>query len=224
MRTNVGLVALTGIVLVGTARVAAGQEHPGAFYLGGGAAVVYQDGVSGDTIEVYVTAPGGTTAGWTLSGGVFALRALSVEAEFSSTGVMRAREVSRYGLTYNEERRDRFFGVNVRLHAPPGWRAHLEPVVGFVVVRHEAWSQTESLIAGLPPDQALVIGPRESVPLQASVGLAIGLDARIGGRHVAVVPSFRYHYATVHEDALAFYPPGFPRSTVSAGVSARVDF
>ena len=49
---------------------AAAQERPGAAYAQGGVTVAYQDGAADGESQIYVTAPGGTAAGWTVGGGV----------------------------------------------------------------------------------------------------------------------------------------------------------
>jgi hypothetical protein len=69
------------------ARPAAAQSDPGSFYFAGGVTVSMQEGPSGESSETYVTAPGGTTAGWLVGGGVFVTRAISVEAEWARAGV-----------------------------------------------------------------------------------------------------------------------------------------
>ena len=120
--------------------------------------------------QIYVTAPGGTTAGWTVGGGVFVARHLSVEGEWSWSGVMTAREPARYGMTYIEERRDRMLGGMVRIHIRPGRRIDIEPVAGVAAVAHDRWSTTETNRPWLPPDQAVEVGPR------------IRYDTRDGGR------------------------------------------
>jgi hypothetical protein len=76
------------------------------------------------------------------------------------------------------------------------------------------------------PSQLRVF-PRTSVDLPTTLGVNSGVDVRFGGRHVAIVPSFRFRWRfAVFGDNRNFgwYPDGFPRWTVSSGVSARIDF
>jgi hypothetical protein len=200
------------------------QERTGSSYVIAGSTFSRQEGVTGETSVTYVTAPGGTTSGWTVAAGVFVSRGLSLEGEVSSTGMMRAREPSRYGMTFNEERRDRFFGVNARFHVPLSGRVCLEPMAGFVVIRHERWSQTEYLQYWLTPQQTSIVGPRVREDLPTRTGLSAGADLRLGGEHLALVPSFRVRVADLGEEIVSAYPGGFPRWTISPGISARIRF
>ena len=51
------------------ARGAAAQERPGAAYVLGGVTVAHQNGAADGESQTYVTAPGGTAAGWTVGSG-----------------------------------------------------------------------------------------------------------------------------------------------------------
>lgn len=223
MRPLLRSIALT-FLMTGLAMA---QERPGSIgsgYVQGGITLDHQRGVSGETDQLYVAAPGGTTLGWIVLGGVFIGAGLSIEGELASTGVMSAREPSRYGMTFNEDRRDRFFGVNMRFHVPANRSVHLEPLAGLAFVQHQRWSQTEYFQYWLTPQQQTIVGPRVRDDLPARLGLTAGLDVRVGGRHMAVVPSFRFRMAEIGEDIVSAYPGGLPRWTISAGVAARVDF
>ena len=200
------------------------QEEAGAFYLQGGVMFPHQDGVTGESSQTYVAAPGGTTTGWAAGAGVFAAPYLSIEGELSSTGMMTAREPSRYFITYNEERRDRFFSGNVRFHVPPAFPVHLEPLVWLAFVDHQGWSTTERIV--FFPQQHVEIDQRRAHDLPTSVALTTGADLLIGGRHFGVLPSFRWiiRLGSGDFDITATYPGGFPRYTVSGGVLARVSF
>ena len=216
---------LVAMVLALTAaNGAAGQERPGAAYVFGGVTITHQGGANDEESQLYVTAPGGTTAGWTVGGGVFVARHLSVEGEWAWSGVMTAREPARYGMTYIEERRDRMLGGMVRIHIRPAGGIDIEPVAGVSAVAHDRWSTTETNRPWLPPDQAVEVGPRvryDTVTGSAFIG---GVDLRIGSGRVAVVPGFRVRAVTRGEDLMAYYPGGFPRWTVGGGVTARVSF
>jgi hypothetical protein len=209
--------SLTGVV--------AAQEAPGSPYLHGGLTLPHQEGVSGEAAhQTYVAAPGGTTAGWIVGGGVFLTRRLSLEGEVASTGVMAARQPSRHGMTFNEERRDRFFSVNIRGHVGGSRRVHLEPVVGVTLVRGTAWSQTEYERLEPSGSTRIEVGPRIETSLGSRPALSGGLDVRIGGERFAIVPSFRVRVAGIGDEMVRAYPGGMSRWTFSPGIVGRVEF
>jgi hypothetical protein len=213
---------ILGVVtsLVVVSRPVGAQERQGLVYLLGGPTAVRQDGPSGESSQTYRTAPGGTTVGWLVGGGVFVVRVVSADLEFSSTGVMRATEPSRYFMTFNEERRDRMFVAGLRLHLPPGHTWDLEPVVGGLVVRGTAWSRIERS-SGVSPGQ-VVTEPRVQETVPTRYGFAAGLDARFGSARVAVVPSFRILWANTREELTPMYPGGIWSTTIRAGVAFRI--
>jgi hypothetical protein len=200
---------VVAVMVLAASRGAAAQERPGA--------------ADGDS-QIYITAPGGTTAGWTLGGGVFLTRHVSSEGEWSWSGMMTAREPSRYGLTYIEERRDRLLGVMVRIHSRPAGVVDVEPVAGVAAVAHDRWSTTEANRPWLPPEQAVEAGPRIRYDTVTGAAFVGGIDVRLGGGRVAVVPGFRVRAVTRGEDLVAYYPGGFPRWTIGGGVTTRVRF
>ena len=218
VRVGVAVLALVA------ARGACAQERPGAVYALGGVTLTYQDGASDGESQIYITAPGGTTLGWTVAGGVFLARHVSVEGEWSWSGMMTAREPARYGLTYVEERRDRALGVMVRFHTRPTGGIDLEPVMGVAAVAHDRWSTTETNRPWLPPDQALETGPTIRYDTVTGAAFAGGVDVRIGSGRVAIVPGFRVRAVTRGDDLVAYYPGGFPRWAIAGGVSARIRF
>lgn len=223
-----------GVAVLCSGATAFAQGHPGSTYAIGGIDLSHQAGPSGESPQTYVTAPGGSTRGWFIGGGVFVARAMSVEVELSSTGWMESRQPSQYGMTFNEERRDRFVSLAARFHVPQMARVRIEPVVGMVVTRPEAWSQTDYYTYWLTPQQLLVKGPRQQHRLDTKVGLTFGCDVRIGGRHAALLPSFRmsdtgvshgfYDDSSDHREIGAIYPGGYPKWTLRSGVAVRVDF
>lgn len=224
MRVLAGSVGAAVLALAAAAGGAAAQERAGAVYLFGGLAIAHQEGAADGESQIYIAAPGGTAAGWTVGGGVFVSRHVSIEGEWSSSGMMTAREPARYGMTYIEERRDRLLGVAVRIHTRPAGRIDVEPVAGVAAVWHDRWSTTETNRPWLPPDQAVEIGPRiryDSVTGAAFIG---GVDLRVGSGRVAIVPGFRVRAVTRGEDLLAYYPGGFPTWAIGGGVTARVGF
>lgn len=215
--------AAAALVLAFAGRAAA-QERPGSLYLQGGVAAVRQAGAAGGEPQIYIAAPGGTAVGWSVAGGVFAARCLSVEVEWSETGRFSAREPGRYGMTYNEERRDRALGLLFRLHLRPGRRVDIEPLAGIGAIWHDRWSQTETYRPHLPPNQALSVAPRVRFPTLQSTAVLGGVDVRVGGRHVALVPSLPFRAWKRGDDIVAYYPAGSPNRAAGAGLSARVEF
>lgn len=225
MTAGLRRVALSCLLVVPVTSPAVAQEDPGGAYLLGGLILSYQEGLSGDAPhQTYVSAPAGTTIGWLLGGGVFVSRWVSIEGEAASTGVMQARQPSRHGMTFNEERRERFFSVNLRGHVGGSRRIHLEPVIGLTLVRGTAWSQTEYERLEPSGSTRIEVGPRIETMLPRGAAVSFGLDARLGGRHVAMVPSFRVRLARRPDEFTRAYPGGFPRWTISPGVMVRVDF
>ena len=223
MRARTGWVAAAVLVLAAACGVAA-QERPGGVYAAGGVTISHQDGAADGESQIYITAPGGTTAGWLVAGGVFLTRRLSIEGEWSWSGMMTAREPSRYWMTYIEERRDRTLGVMVRIHTRPAGSVDFEPVAGVAAVAHDRWSTTETNRPWLPPGQTVETGPRLRYDTVTGAAFVGGLDVRIGSGRVALVPGFRIRAVTRGEELMAYYPGGFPRWTIGGGASVRVGF
>ena len=227
MRIGICQLALASAIISSASAPALAQEEAGTVYVMGGIAVPHQEGLTGEQSVTYVAAPGGTTVGWSVGAGVFAAPAVSIEAEVLSTGIMTAREPSRYFTTYNEERRDRFIGGNVRFHIHSGSPVHLEPVVGLALIRHDGWSTSERVV--FFPQEHLEIDPRFAKNLPESLGFTAGADLHLGGRHFAIMPSFRLMRQLVGGTEGDFnltsnYPGGFPRATLSGGVLLRIAF
>jgi len=227
-------VLVLGVAVLSCAASGFAQERPGSLYAIGGISLPLQGGPSGETPQTYVAAPGGVTRGWLVGGGVLIASAVSAEIEWSSTGLMMARESSRYGMTFNEERRDHFVSLAVRFSLPRTGTVRLEPVVGMVFTNPAAWSQTERYMNWLTPQQVLVKEPRIEHHLDSNIGVTFGCDARVGGRHVALLPSFRmadtgvshgfYDNSPYDREIGTIYPGGYPRWTIRSGVGIRVDF
>jgi len=222
-RTGTRWLLAAGLTVAGVTGAAA-QERPGAVYAHGGVTIAHQNGAADGESQIYITAPGGTTAGWMAGGGVFVARHISIEGEWASSGTMTAREPSRYGLTYIEERRDRMLGVIVRFHTRPAGSADLEPVIGVAAVAHDRWSTTETSRPWLPAGQDVDVGPRIRYDTVTGAAFVCGADVRIGGSCLAVVPGFRARAVTRGEDLMAYYPGGFPRWSIGGGVAVRVVF
>lgn len=89
-------------------------------------------------------------------------------------------------VTYDEDRRDRSFSINLRFHLSPWRRVQLNPVGGIGVVQHSGWSQLTAV------DDVLIASNRHRRDLPTDVGVTMGFDVRIGGEHLALMPSFRF--------------------------------
>jgi hypothetical protein len=200
------------------------QERAGAWYVQAGAAVVGEDGPSTETSVTYLTAPGGTTWGWLAAGGLFLGDHVSVEGERSGTGVMDAREPSRYGMTFDAERRRMFLTGNLRVHLRPGTPVDIEPIVGAGVAWHGGNTRTEFYRPWLPPGQQVETGPRVEHDTLATACLVLGADARLGGPRVALVPSLRVRASTSNDELASRYPGGVPRWSIAGGMSIGIAF
>jgi hypothetical protein len=200
------------------------QERAGAWYFQAGLAAAHEDGPSTETSVTYLTAPGGTTWGWLAAAGIFVGSHVSVEGEWSGTGLMHAREPSRYGMTFDEERRQVFLTGNVRVHLRPGTEFDIEPVAGAGVVWHGGSSQTEYYRPWLPPGQQVEEGPQIEYDALATVCLVLGADLRVGGTRFAIVPSFRARASASSDELTSRYPGGTPRWSFAGGVSVRAGF
>jgi hypothetical protein len=197
------------------------QERRGSVYAIVGGTLAHQRESTDITTKPPVAAPAGTTRGWTIALGVFAARNISLEGELATTGVMSSRQSGRYNMTFNEDRQDTFFGANVRYHVRRA--VHVEPVAGFTFIAHDAGSQTE--IQRFFPQQ-LTIEPRIQLDLPIGFAASAGLDLRLGGRHVALVPTSRIRYRLNSDAPLieSTYADSFPRVTITVGVAGRIDF
>lgn len=227
-------VAAAALLALSYAAASSAQPDAGPVYIEGGVIAPYQSGAQGEESVTYVTAPGGVTPGWTAGGGVYLVRRVSVHAEFASTGSMTAREPSRYGMTFNEERRDRFLTLGFRLGVPLARSFDLEPFVGIAFTFPAAWSQVEYTSLGTlpvrPPE------PRVTHRLDTGIGPAFGIDARLGSARVALVPSVRLLRTAVSNgrygdapsspsvEIESIYPGGYPEWTLRAGAAVRVRF
>ena len=211
---------IVGACVLGSATAAGADERIGSIYVTGGMAAPYQGGPSGTSLQTYVKAPGGVTRGWFLGGGVRITRNLSVDTELSTTGWMTARQPSRYGMTFNEERRDRFALFAARFHLRRERVIGVEPIVGMAWTRSEGWSQTDRYNL-LEPSQPPVAGRRQRHSPATAIGPLVGCDLRIGNGPIAVVPSFR---AFMSDTASGYdsYPGGYPGWTFRSGLGLRV--
>jgi hypothetical protein len=217
-------IMFVGLLMLST-QWAEAEERVGSTYVSVGFIAPWQSGVTDETHQTYVAAPGGVSWGWTAVGGVFVTKTISIDVEFSSTGLMTVREPSRYDRTFTEERRDRFFGGGVGFHVQPTNHVHLEPVLGLVIADHQGWSQAE--IHQTYPVSKVVIDPRQTLNLPRGFGMSAGVDVRVGGPRVALLPSFRILFTTGGDNDTSpiYYPGGAPSGwTISPGIGVRFDF
>lgn len=216
-RTMVVLVAVAGLFT--SARPAASQERPGAIYVSGSVTMPWSQGLTADGFQVYTTAPGGFSAGWALGGGVFVIPKASVEFEVSQTGWMERTEPSRYNMTFHEKRRDIFFATAVRLHTRPARAFDIEPVLGFHLVKGEAWRSTDY---GSSTGGPTTVGAPWHQDFETVAGFSAGADVCVGGGRVALVGSFRLHRS--FRPSTGDYPGGFSNWAFRPGAGVRVTF
>lgn len=141
-------------VLIGLAADAPAQEAVGSVYVTAGVSFPTQPPVPAGSPPPF-SAPGGSTAGWLVGGGVFVSPRLSIEGELSSTGVMRSREWGRYDILVVDERRDRMVSFGVKGHL--AWRSavRVEPVGGIVLIRGRSSSEVSWYRLTFPGRQLL---------------------------------------------------------------------
>ncbi len=220
--SRAGWFAVVMVAVAPSARATA-QPRPTRWYVMFGVTTPQQGGLRGEAYQTYVSAPGGRTVGWLLGAGMPVGSATSLELELSTTGVMSAREPSRYDITYDEERQDRTLSLALRFHVRPARAVGIEPLLGVCLVETRAWSQAEYYSHSIPR-QLLTVDPKERKDVPMRPGLVGGLGLRFGTAHAAFVPSL-YVQATRAGDATASaYPGGFPVWTVRPGVAVRFEF
>jgi hypothetical protein len=228
-------IGLPTVFLLLTAAPAAAQDDAGTVYLAAGVVLPYQSGPSGVSPQSYSTAAGGLTSAWAIAGGIALGERASFEIELSRTGLMTVRVPSRYGRTYNNERRDRFLALLARLHVPVGRAVRLEPVAGAVITSPDARTQTEFDRGWLTnPGVDVVVEPWQELGLRRHLGLTAGCDLSVGKPGFSFLSTFRLSdtgsYSTRYDDRdrerlpAQHYPGGYPRWTFRAGAGVRVAF
>lgn len=166
------------------ASLGAAQDSPGTVYVSGGVSLLHQAAIMAGSPPPFA-APGGTTVGVLVGGGVFLPRRLSVEADVSRTGVMRSRQEGRHNTSEVATRQDWLVSVGLKAHFRALSNFGIEPVAGIV------WVGTEGTFSSFSGDA------RGYFPLAWTPGLMFGADLRIGGRRVAVVPGVRFAFTGV---------------------------
>jgi hypothetical protein len=215
--------AAVGLLLVPT--LCAAAEERSAYVLGGVAAIHSQGGFSwapiGDAL-----APGGTTLGWQVAAGFFVRPHASLEAEISSTGVLKVVEATRTGVmrfgTLHEERQDRFFGVNVRFYVRLGQHVHIEPVAGVGALRQTGREQLDYDPSDYGHERKRVVFPAERLGPWTDGSVSAGIDVRLGGPRLSLVPSVRAR-GTLRGSMWEVYDRD-GRFTFAAGLSGRLSF
>ncbi len=206
---------LASVFACASAAAAEGVSMP--WYVQAGLAVSHQSGLSGREWVVYPSAPGGTTLGWEFALGRRMDRTVSFEAEVSSTGIMKATEPSRYGMTFVEEIRNRVAVLHLRVHLRLGSVVTVEPLMGFGLLRQSGWSTTQY-------EDGSATDREEQEPSTAAC-VSVGLDLRIGNERVAIVPAFRVRKASHGEHFAEDYwysPP--PETQVAVALYGRLSF
>ena len=168
---------------------AAAQESQGAVYVAAGVTFPHQAALEAGSPPPFA-APGGNTVGWLVGGGVFLSPRLSIEVEASRTGVMRTSQAGRHNTSEVSTRRDWLVFFGLKAHLPSAVR--IEPVAGIALVGNEG---TFSSFSG---------ESRGYFPLAWNPGIVFGADFRIGGRHLAFVPGFRFVFTGVPKGTQCF--------------------
>ena len=178
--------------------MAAAQDPPGRVYVSGGVSSTYQEPLVASSAPPFA-APGGRTSSLLVGGGVFVSPRLSIDAELWRTGVMRSRQAGRHNTSEIATRQDWFVAVGLKAHVRRFSVFRVEPVAGIVFVGDKG---TVSSFSG---------DARGYYPLAWNPGVMFGVDVRIGGRRVAIVPGIRFALTGVpHGDACTLGYSGQP--------------
>ena len=211
--------ALACAVLLCAAGPSQAQEQPGSVYVSGGVSFPSQPPKQAGSPPPFA-APGGSTVGWSIGAGVHMQPRVSIEGQISTTGVMSSNVLGRHELRAAAQRQDRFFSVGVKGHLQVHSAVRVEPVGGVVFIREEASGEDfryRLTSTGLVLDSST----KWSDPPEWTTGLMMGVDLRIGGRHVAFLPGLR---ATFAGATGRFYPDLYPRWTYRPALAVGVNF
>jgi hypothetical protein len=218
------------------------QDPVGSVYAIAGVSFPHQAAPDPGLTRPPFSAPGGSTIGWLVGGGVFVSPGLSLEGEFSTTGLMKSEQSGR-GFRESSERRARFISVGLKAHLPLGSVIAVAPIGGLVLVHGDVPYEdfrVQTRPSGTGVITELVPSGRGHVDLDWNLGLMFGGDVRIGGQRFAVVAGLRFAFTDVPEGSncvIAFagdeicserqevYFPGYyPRWTQRPSVSLAVNF
>jgi hypothetical protein len=145
------------------------------------------------------SAPGGDSIGWLAGASVRISRGLSVEGELSRTGTMASEQTGR-GFVERSEGRNWFVSGGLKGHVPVARVVTLEPVGGIVFVRGRVTFEDfrfQTTFPGGQPVTELVPSGSGYVELDWTPGVMFGLDVRIGGPRLAVVPGLRFAFTGI---------------------------
>jgi hypothetical protein len=133
-------------------------------------------------------APGGWTTGWLVGGGVTLPSQWALEAEVSRTGTMHSNHQGRHDVGEMATRRDWFLSVGLKRSFGLSSRVRVEPIGAIVLVGDEGTYESTFRSA---------FSHRGYYPVDWVPGVMFGVDFRIGGRHVAVIPGIRFAFSGV---------------------------
>ena len=228
-------------VLMRLASEARAQDDAG--YINAGVSFPHQAEPAPELTRPPFSAPGGSSVGWLVGAGVFVSPGLSIEGELSRTGAMASEQEGR-GFVEKGERRDWFVSVGLKGHVKLGSALTVEPVGGIVFVRGDVTFegfqfQTTRLSGGQAVTELVPTG-NGYVELDWHPGLMFGVDVRIGGQRLAVVPGVRFAFtgipdgstcvigfrgdAICSESGKPYFPRFYPRWTQRPSVALAVNF
>ena len=178
---------ICALIVTAWAETAAAQQSTGDVYVTAGVSFPHQAELDPGSAPPF-PAPGGNTVGWLVGGGVVLPSQFSLETELSRTGTMHRSLRGRHDTSEIATRRDWFlsFGLKRYFRLQPTF--HIEPIAGIVFVGDEGTYESA------PGPRAV---SRGYYPLDWVPGVMFGVDFRIGGRHVAFSPGFRFAFAGV---------------------------
>ena len=217
------------LMLVAWVAAAAAQQSPGDVYATAGVTFPYQAALDPGSAPPF-PAPGGTTVGWLVGGGVALPSQLAFEVEVSRTGTMHSSHTGRHDTSQTATRRDWFLSLGLKRSFGRSSTLRFEPIAGVVFVGDEGTYE-----AALGPSSYRGYYPLDWVP-----GVMFGADLRIGGRRIAFTPGVRFAFTGVPtgQDCLINSRSGqpecsedaqrwmflHPRWTRRPSVALRVDF
>ena len=165
---------------------AAAQQSAGDPYAIAGVSFPHQAALDPGSAPPF-PAPGGTTVGWLVGGGIALPAELSLEVELSRTGTMHSSHRGRHDTREVGTRRDWFLSFGLKRHYRRSSTFRLEPIGGIVLLGDEGTYE-----ASLGSSSY-----RGYYPLDWVLGVMVGLDLRVGGSRVAITPGFRLAFTGV---------------------------
>ena len=164
--------------------------------------------------------PGGTPGVWSVRVSLPVYQFISIDGEFSRSGVVEGTWTRSVDTRFREQRRDEIWAAYIRARLWRGGVIEVHPVVGAGVVRPvmEISGSFYNPVVGRWSDWSPVT---DNYPeFRHTWTFSWGTDVRIGSQHVAVVPEFRVHE---HFGDLSPWIVAQPRRTVrgSVGITYR---